>query len=85
MMEAGIPGVSVPWAAVFGPPKMPREIAERLSREINVVLQQPGVRTQLERLAVLGEGSTPQGLAVFLKEELERAKRIVREYGITQE
>jgi len=85
MMEAGIPGVSVPWAAVFGPPEMPVEIAERLSREINVVVQQPGVRTQLERLAILGEGSTPQALAVFLKEELEKSRRIVREYGITQE
>ena len=85
MTEAGIPGVSVPWAAVFGPPKMPGEIVERLSREINIVLQQPEVQMQLQRQAFQGEGSSPEGLAVILKEELEKSRRIVREYGITQE
>ncbi len=85
MVEAGIPGVSVPWAAVFGPPKMPGEIVERLSREISIVLQQPEVQMQLQRQAFQGEGSSPQGLTVILKEELEKSRRIVREYGITQE
>lgn len=85
MAEAGIPGVSVPWIGVFGPPKMPGEIAERLSGELNLVLKQPEVRMQLERQGYLGEGSTPQVLAAYLKEELEKSKQIVREFGITQE
>jgi tripartite-type tricarboxylate transporter receptor subunit TctC len=83
--EAGISGVSVPWIGVFGPPRMPREIVERLSGELNLVLKQPEVLMQFERLAFLGEGSTPQTLAAHLKEELEKSKQIVREYGITQE
>lgn len=83
MVEGGIAGVSVPWAGVFGPPKMPREITEHLSREINVVLRKPEVRAQLERQAFQAQGSSPQELATYLKEDLEKAKRIVREYGIS--
>ena len=85
MAEVGIPGVSVPWTGVFGPPKMPREIAERLSGELNLVLKHQEVRMQFERQGFLGEGSTPQALAAYLMEELEKSKQIVREFGITQE
>ena len=86
MAEAGMPGVSFSsWSAVFGPAKMPKEIAERLSRELNVVLQQPDVRMQFERQAFQGEGPTPQALAAYVKEEFEKWKLVVREYGITQE
>jgi len=84
MAEAGIPGVSVPWVAIFGPPKMPAEITERLSREINLAVRQDEVRTQLERQAFQAAGSTPQALAAYFREDFEKSKQIVREYGITQ-
>lgn len=83
--EARIPGVSAPWIGVFGPPKMPAEIAARLSAEFKLALQRPEVRAQFDRLAFLGEGSTPEALAALLKEELETSRRIVGEYGITRD
>ena len=82
--EAGLSGFSAPWVAVFGPPMMPREITERLSNDINLILQQPETRVQLERQAFQAEGSTPEALATYFKEDLERSKLIVREYGISQ-
>lgn len=85
MAEAGIAGVSAPWIGVFGPPKMPAEIAARLSAEFKLALQRPEVRAQFDRLAFLGEGSTPEALAALLKEELETSRRIVSEYGITRD
>lgn len=85
MTEAGIPRVSVPWNGVFGPPKMPREIVEQLSGELNLVLKQPGVQTKFEQQAYLGEGSTPQALAAFLKEDLEKSRQVVREYRLSQD
>ncbi len=84
MAEAGIPGVSVPWVAIFGPPKMPVEATERFSREVNFIVQQADVRAQLERQAFQAAGSTPQALAAYFKEDFEKSKQIVREYGITQ-
>jgi tripartite-type tricarboxylate transporter receptor subunit TctC len=85
MAEAGIAAVSVPWTGVYGPPKMPGHLAEWLSRELNAVVRQPALRTQLDRLAFQAEGSSPRALAAFLRDELEKSGQIVREYRMTRE
>ena len=86
MAEAGFPKYSVSsWAGIFGPAKLPRSILERLSREINVILQRPEVKDQLDRQAFEGESSTPEELGAFVKEQLEVWRRAVREAGIQQE
>ncbi|HYN13342.1 MAG TPA: tripartite tricarboxylate transporter substrate binding protein, partial [Burkholderiales bacterium] len=47
--EAGVPQVTVrQWAGVFGPPKLPREIVERLNKEINAALKRPDVLEKLQ-------------------------------------
>jgi tripartite-type tricarboxylate transporter receptor subunit TctC len=52
MAEAGFPEYSVTsWAAIFGPAKLPRPVVERLTREINAILQRPEIEEQLERQA----------------------------------
>ena len=86
MAEAGFPKYSVSsWAGIFGPAKLPRPIVERLTREINAILQRPEVKEQLDRQAFEGEGSTPEELGAFVKEQLEVWRRAVREAGIPQE
>jgi tripartite-type tricarboxylate transporter receptor subunit TctC len=86
MAEAGFPKYSVTsWAAIFGPAKLPRAVVERLTREINAILQRPEIKEQLERQAFEVEGSTPEELGVFVKEQLEVWRRAVREAGIPQE
>src|SRR5712691_4650960 len=50
MVEAGVPGVTIsPWAGIFGPAKTPKEIVDRLSHELNVVLRLPDVRAQFDK------------------------------------
>jgi tripartite-type tricarboxylate transporter receptor subunit TctC len=84
MAEAGLPPISItPWAALFGPARMPRDILERLSREVIAVLARTEVRDQLDRFAFEGRSSTPEELAAFLKEQLDVWRRTVREVGIT--
>ena len=86
MAEAGFPKYSVTsWAAIFGPAKLPRAVVERLTREINAILQRPEIKEQLERQAFEGEASTPEELGAFVKEQLEVWRRAVREAGIPQE
>ncbi len=86
MAEAGFPKYSVSsWAGIFGPAKLPRPIVERLTREINAILQRPEVKEQLDRQAFEGEASTPEELGTFVKEQLEVWRRAVREAGIPQE
>jgi len=82
-VEAGFANATLAaWFGLFGPAKLPQEIVERLSSEINLALQLPEVRTQLERLVVEPKGSTPEGLLTFLKEDVERWRRAVQESGI---
>jgi len=86
MAEAGFPKYSVSsWAGIFGPAKLPRPIVERLTREINAILQRPEVKAQLDRQAFEGEASTPEELGAFVKEQLEVWRIAVREAGIPLE
>jgi tripartite-type tricarboxylate transporter receptor subunit TctC len=56
-----------------------------LSREINLVLEGRQVRTQFDKHALVPEGSTPEALAAFLKQELQTWGRAIRDAGITVE
>lgn len=81
--EAGLPPLAIsPWAALFGPAKMPKEIADRIARETATVLARPDVREQLERYAFDGRSSTPEALGAFLKEQVDVWGRTAREIGI---
>jgi tripartite-type tricarboxylate transporter receptor subunit TctC len=82
--ESGLSGFSAPWVGVFGPPKMPKDVVERLAKSVNSVLEQPEIRAQLERQGFQVQTSSPDALASYLKEDLERSKTIIREFGIAR-
>jgi tripartite-type tricarboxylate transporter receptor subunit TctC len=84
--EAGAPAVTVrQWAGVFGPPKMPRDIVERLNKEVNAALKRPDVLEQLQRYGYAAEGSTPEGLTAINREDLALWRKLVAEAGIALE
>jgi len=84
MPEAGLEGVSItPWGGLFGPAKMPKEIVDRLARELAVVLAKPEVRDAFGRLAFEPRGSTPQELSAFVAEQLEAYRRVARQVGLS--
>jgi tripartite-type tricarboxylate transporter receptor subunit TctC len=84
--EAGLTGVSIAaWGALFGPAKMPREVVDRLGREMAVVLKRPDVREGLDRIAFEARSSTPEELTAFVKEQAEIWRRAVLEVGIALE
>jgi tripartite-type tricarboxylate transporter receptor subunit TctC len=86
MAEAGMPQFSIgSWAALFGPAKMPKDVVDRLNREMNAAMKRPEVREQLERQAFEFAPSTPEELSAFLKEQLEVWSRTMRESGIKAE
>ena len=84
MSEAGLAPVSItPWGGLFGPPKMPKEIVDRVARELTVVLAKPEVREALGRLAFEPRSSTPQELSVFVAEQLDAYRRVTRQVGLS--
>jgi tripartite-type tricarboxylate transporter receptor subunit TctC len=81
--EAGLPPLAItPWAGLFGPAKLPKEVVDRLARETAAVVARPEVREQLERYAFEGRSSTPEELGTYLKEQLDVWSRTAREVGI---
>src|SRR5229473_3224967 len=84
--EAGMPQLSVVvWAGLFAPAKTPKEIVERLSREVNVILKRPEVRGQFEKQGSEPAGSTPGELEAFLKQQLVEWRSAARSAGIEPE
>jgi tripartite-type tricarboxylate transporter receptor subunit TctC len=80
LKEVGLPElVTVPWGGFFGPAKLPKEIVDRLSREITIALKRPEVQEQMLRVGFAARGSPPQELATLVREQLEILRRAVRD------
>ena len=84
--EAGLGKMSLtPWGGVFGPKGMPRDVVDRIARELAVILKRPEVREGFGKLAFEPKSSTPEELAAFLKQQIESWTRTAREAGIQPE
>jgi tripartite-type tricarboxylate transporter receptor subunit TctC len=84
--EAGMPQLSIViWAGLFAPAKTPKEIVERLSREVNAILKRPEIRERLEKQALEPGGSTPNELEAFLKQQLVEWRSAARAAGLKPE
>jgi tripartite-type tricarboxylate transporter receptor subunit TctC len=86
MAEAGVPGYEVVgWNGIVAVKGTPPEIVARLHTEVAKILRAPEVR---ERLAALGAepvGNTPDEFGAFIKTEMARWGKIIREKGIRSE
>ena len=83
VIEAGFPDLAIRgWAAIFGPPGMPRDITARLCAAANESLRMPEVRELLALQGFPGKGSTPAELAEFTKVQLQSWAAAVKAAGI---
>ncbi len=85
-VEAGMPPITVEFfAALWGPAKMPADIAQRLSKELNAIIARPQIREQIDRHGFALAGSTPAELDAFTRRQLDAWGRGFREAGINPE
>ena len=81
--EAGVPGYEgSTWSAIGAPARTPRAVIERLNKEFNAVLQMSDIQ---ERFAAGGStvtGGTPEQFRDYLKSELAKFGKLVKEAGI---
>jgi len=86
VVESGFPKFSItPWAGMFAPARTPKPVVDRLSREFNIVLKRPDIRAQLDQQAFAGEGSTPEALDTWVKDQYRIWGAAMREAGIQPE
>ncbi len=84
--EAGVVGYeSSTWTAMAAPARTPQPVIERLNREVNAALQLPDIQ---ERSAAMGSvitGGTPEWFQDYLKSELAKYGKLVKQAGIRPE
>jgi tripartite-type tricarboxylate transporter receptor subunit TctC len=84
--ESGYPGYEATnWYAFVAPGKTPRDIVERLNREIVRALNGPDVREQLLRNGMEPMPGTSEALAKHIEREYRVWGRVVKEAGIRAE
>jgi tripartite-type tricarboxylate transporter receptor subunit TctC len=82
--ESGIPGFDVSvWFGIAGPAKTPRDVIERMSREIGEVDRLADVRAKLEPLGYELTYVDSAHFAEKIAADHERYGKVIREAGIT--
>jgi tripartite-type tricarboxylate transporter receptor subunit TctC len=83
MKEAGLKEMPIqPYAAIYGPKGLPKEVVDRLAKATAEVMAQPAVKEGVGRHAFEAQSSGPEQLATFHKEQLELWRRTTKEIGI---
>jgi tripartite-type tricarboxylate transporter receptor subunit TctC len=81
--EARVPQVTIrQWAAVYGPPKMPREIVERLNRELSAAVRRPEVIERMQSYGYAAESSTPERVLEINRDDLALWRKLVADAGL---
>jgi tripartite-type tricarboxylate transporter receptor subunit TctC len=85
--EQGLPGVEASvWNAFFLPKGTPDPIVRKLNKAMSDTLDDRAIRSKLEELGLeimAKEQRTPEYLAKFLPEEIERWGKVIRAAGIS--
>ena len=84
--ESGLPGFEmIVWHAIFAPSGTPRDIINKINVEVNRILQQPKIRTFFLGNDLVPMGGAPEALGDYLKMEISRWPKVIKEAGITPE
>lgn len=82
--ESGVPGYeAVGWFGLFAPAATPKEIVARISADANKVMADPEVKQRMLAMGAEPSGSTPEEFARFVREEMAKWSKLMKERGIT--
>ena len=80
--ESGLPGFDVTsWYGVFGPAALPQEVVAKLNAEIGSAITMPELRERLTALGAEPSIKTPSQFAQYVREEIVKWAKVVRESG----
>ncbi len=84
VIESGVPGYTVTsWYGVLAPAATSQEIINRLNGEIARVMRSPDMKDRLAGEGAEPASSTPAEFAAFIKTEIAKWGKVVREAGIS--
>ena len=76
--ELGIKGQEAETiAGVFVPAGTPKEIVDKLQKEIGAAVNSPDIRARLLELGIVPDGGTPAEFAAYVKADIAKWKRVI--------
>jgi len=83
MAESGFPGFEMlSWYGLWGPPALPREIVDRLATEVARAVKSPEMQEKLASQGFLPKGSTAPEFAAYVRDEIAKYAKIVKDANI---
>ena len=78
--ESGVPGfLASSWNGISTRAGTPRPLVDRLSREINIALQDPGVIQKMADVGAEAKGSTPDEARALMIETIAKWKKVIED------
>jgi tripartite-type tricarboxylate transporter receptor subunit TctC len=83
LAEAGVPGYEATiWLGLMAPAGTPRPILEKLSAEVNQVINAPDVKENWSKLGAVPMGMTPDAFGKFVREDVTKWAKLVKDTGM---
>jgi len=83
LVEAGQPPFPIgPWFGLVGPAGLPPEIVTAMNKAMVAALAKPSVVAAMQRHGFIPQSSTPEALAVYMKDQLAIWKTALKAAGI---
>ena len=84
--ESGIPGYEAyAWGGMIGPANMPKDIVQRLNREIVEILKQKDVTDRMLSEGTVPTPSSPEEFTAYMRSELKKWGEVVKMANIKAE
>jgi tripartite-type tricarboxylate transporter receptor subunit TctC len=84
MQEAGVPGYEVTtWYALWAPAGTPKEIVTRLQTEVAKAMSTPEIKDVWATQGADPGGNTPEQFQAFIKSEIAKWGKVVKDSGAT--
>ncbi len=83
LAEVGLPGFNAAsWHMIVAPSATPKPILQRLNKELTAIITEPTAAQDLTRRGFIPvAGDSPEKLTIFVKSEIDRWGKIVRQAG----
>ena len=81
--ESGLPGFDTyEWYGVFAPGNMPKDVLNKLSREVARIVKLPEMSEKLSAQGAIPVGNTPAEFSAFVKREMDTWGKVAQQVGL---